>query len=709
MAAVSLLGTPTFNTTAGAKTVTATPAVGDLIVILAAFSNATDMNDPSDDQGGTYSWLGFTVRSASGLILGAFVRNSLVTSATSTVYSVDTNDADNGGGLAVLKVTGCPVAGADAIRQIAVADDKNSGTTPTPVFSNTTLVGNPIIGAVLNLNNPPGLTPRTGYSERYDSGYSTPTTGMEVMSSDVGEAVTSVAWGGTSGSNYCALAIELNARVAKLGDTINTTAGAKTVTATPAVGDLIVIVQFQADDTTWSAPSDNKSGTYSLIVGHTASWNTGSGCKAYVRDALISDASPTIFSSSNPGSDTGGGIAVLKVTGMSKYGTNAIRQSKGNRTTTSVVPTATFDSAPLTTNVVINAVCTASAETINHKTGYTELLDSGFVTPPFDYQIQSIESGETSTSVAWGAGTTTSDDYGIIAFELDTSASLVTEELTAATFGFTSNSLTTKKTTNLGAASFGFATLNGQLSRTGQLYAGSLDFTNQPWQQHATNNQGAAALNFTAQNAEPTQVVTLSDAALSMSATDITFARQNNLGVVSFDLVENVVYAGSRVDLDATQLKFAENDVVLGRTISLAAAALDMAPYGVAPTAVITLNTATVDNTALDITPSNAPLGTVVDLDTAALGFVVYDVSAGSEINLSLALLSFAMENQQNAAEVKLSAAALNFTAQDIGAVKDPVVIELTAAAFDFTEYALQAAGVPSIGDRRRILMGVGR
>lgn len=500
------------------------------------------------------------------------------------------------------------------------------------------------------------------------------------------------------------------AAVSLLGTpTINTTAGAKTVTATPAVGDLIVIVQFQAQDNTWSAPSDNKSGTYSLITGHTASFNSNSGCKAYVRDALISDASPTIFSSSNPGSDTGGGIAVLKITGMSKYGTNAIRQSKGNRTTTAVVPTATFDSAPLTTNVVINAVCTASAETINHKTGYTELLDSGFSTPTFDYQIQSIESGETSTSVAWGASTTTSDDYGIIAFELDTSASLVTEELTVDTFGFTANSLTTKKTTNIGAASFGFATLNGQLSRTGQLHAGSLDFTNQPWQQHATNNQGAAALNFTAQNAEPTQVVTLTDAALSMSATDITFARQNNLGVVAFDLVENVVYAGSRVDLDAAQLKFAENDVVLGRTISLAAAALDMTPYGVAPAAVITLSTATVDNTALGITPSNAPLGTVVDLDAAALSFAAYGISAGSEINLSLALLSFATETQQNLAAVSLSAAALNFTAQDIAAVKDPVVIELTAAAFDFTEYALQAMGVSSIGDRRRILMGVGR
>lgn len=510
------------------------------------------------------------------------------------------------------------------------------------------------------------------------------------------------------------------AAVSLLGTpTINTTAGAKTVTATPAVGDLIVIVlqasKEAATSLTFSAPTDNNSsGTYTL-VGTSSFYCTDNSTfrvygAVYVRDSLIASASSTIFTMPAPVTDNGGGLAVLKITGMSKAGSSAIRQVKAdyiNATSTANPTTGTWGSARLTTNPVIGVVVNdKNPAGMTPTSGFSELLDTGYNSPTTGIEIQSRNSGDTGDMMAWTRATSY---WACMGVELDASASLVTEELTAATFGFTSNSLTTKKTTNLGAASFGFATLNGQLSRTGQLYAGSLDFTNQPWQQHATNNQGAAALNFTAQNAEPTQVVTLTDAALSMSATDVTFARQNNLGVVAFDLVENVVYAGSRVDLDATQLKFAENDVVLGRTISLAAAALDMAPYGVAPTAVITLSTATVDNTALDITPSNAPLGTVVDLDTAALGFVVYDVSAGSEINLSLALLSFAMENQQNAAEVKLSAAALNLTAQDIAAVKDPVVIELTAAAFDFTEYALQAMGVSSIGDRRRILMGVGR
>lgn len=213
------------------------------------------------------------------------------------------------------------------------------------------------------------------------------------------------------------------ATVSLLGSTINTNAGTKTVTATPAVGDLIIIVQFQAQDYTWSSPTDNKSGTYTLIVEQLGTWQSSSGCKAYVRDSFITDASSTIFTSANPGYDTGGGIAVIKVTGMSKYGASAIRQSRAGRTFSFVAPTITFTSSPLTTNIVINAVCTATIQTINVKTGYTSLLNSNFYTPSFSYQIQSIDNGETRNSVDWGAGTTTSNDYGMIAFELDTSFS----------------------------------------------------------------------------------------------------------------------------------------------------------------------------------------------------------------------------------------------------------------------------------------------
>jgi len=44
---VSLLGTPTFSTTSGTKTVTATPVVGDLVVIITAHSGNTSAAAPT--------------------------------------------------------------------------------------------------------------------------------------------------------------------------------------------------------------------------------------------------------------------------------------------------------------------------------------------------------------------------------------------------------------------------------------------------------------------------------------------------------------------------------------------------------------------------------------------------------------------------------------------------------------------------------------
>ena len=61
MATVAVLGTSVFNTTAGNKTITATPTVGDLIVIIAATSGlAGGTISVSDNQAipGTYDQIG---------------------------------------------------------------------------------------------------------------------------------------------------------------------------------------------------------------------------------------------------------------------------------------------------------------------------------------------------------------------------------------------------------------------------------------------------------------------------------------------------------------------------------------------------------------------------------------------------------------------------------------------------------------------------
>lgn len=209
---VSLLGTPTFNTTSGTKTVTATPAVGDLIIIITAHSGNTSAAAPTDNQtGGTYTLVNSAVKATSADTMRVWVRNNLITSATSTVFT-HAPGTTTGGGLVVIDCQGMDKAGSSAIVQSAIRSNQAAGT-PAPVFGTAPNSQNAIIGAVFNASNPAALTPRTNFTELYDSGYNTPATGLEVMSDNSGETSATITWGSSSATAYAAIVVELEASV----------------------------------------------------------------------------------------------------------------------------------------------------------------------------------------------------------------------------------------------------------------------------------------------------------------------------------------------------------------------------------------------------------------------------------------------------------------------------------------------------------------
>lgn len=211
MAAVTLLGSATFDTNNGTNTVTATPAVGDLIVIVSAHTGNTSSATPTDNNSsGTYTRINNSVKASSADTLAIYIRNALMAAASSTIFT-HAPGTTSGGGIVVLKVTGMTRFNANAARQSAIQSNQASGT-PTPVLSAAALTGNALIGAVFNATSPAGMTPRSSpaYSERFDGGYSNPTTGLEVMSIDSGETGTSIAWGGSSASAFCSLILELD-------------------------------------------------------------------------------------------------------------------------------------------------------------------------------------------------------------------------------------------------------------------------------------------------------------------------------------------------------------------------------------------------------------------------------------------------------------------------------------------------------------------
>jgi hypothetical protein len=228
MAAVALLGTTVWNTTAGNKTITATPTLGDLIFIFAPCTLAggtISVTDNNTDGRGTYTQVhsDFTGFSTNGVLTG-WIRNALIGSATSTIFTA-TQTSSTGGGLVIFRVTGMSIVGLGAVRGAGGQSAGTLGTTPAPVllgrvgavFSGTqaALTGNAVVGSVCNGTSPAGLTPPASFTESPtpDLGYTVPTTGFESVRRDSGETGSTITWGSTSATAFASLVVELDASV----------------------------------------------------------------------------------------------------------------------------------------------------------------------------------------------------------------------------------------------------------------------------------------------------------------------------------------------------------------------------------------------------------------------------------------------------------------------------------------------------------------
>lgn len=214
MATVTALGN-SFNTTAGTHTVTATPAVGDLIIIISMNTGYTATVPPTDantDGLGTYSQINANVLKASSAdTMQAWVRNAPIGSASSTVFT-QLAASSTGGGLEVYKIVTTGVNyGLGAIRQSAIQQNVASGT-PAPVMGAACLTGNPVFLAVFNATSPAGTTVRSSPAYTSDSnvGYATPTAGGIWTHVASGETGTTLTWGGASASAFCSIAIEID-------------------------------------------------------------------------------------------------------------------------------------------------------------------------------------------------------------------------------------------------------------------------------------------------------------------------------------------------------------------------------------------------------------------------------------------------------------------------------------------------------------------
>lgn len=203
----------TFNTNSGTKTVVLTPAAGDLPVIIVANTGQKGAPGISDNNtngaSGNYSLIASVLKNTSADLMQIYIRNTLITNTTSTTFTM-TPGTTTGGGLGVLMISSMARMGANAARASG-ASANQSAATPTVSFPQAALTGNLVLGAIFNATNAAGMTAPSGWSERHDVGYATPTTGFEIATDDSGETRLTIPWGNASASAYCAAIVELNA------------------------------------------------------------------------------------------------------------------------------------------------------------------------------------------------------------------------------------------------------------------------------------------------------------------------------------------------------------------------------------------------------------------------------------------------------------------------------------------------------------------
>lgn len=215
----------------------------------------------------------------------------------------------------------------------------------------------------------------------------------------------------------------LAATVAVEATTADTGADPNTSDAfTPASGALLVVmVDYSGSvDPTPLLTSSNADTTFTLI-NHFVQGGAHS-LATFVSDGGAVAESQTVTISTPADPISGSNIAVASVEGMTKFGTDAIRQYKnGDGFSAAETPSTAFDVAALTGNPTLVFIQNLSNPAgVTEPTDWTEGGDVGYASINFGLEWAYRNSGFTGTTVTWGSTSATTGSEVLI--ELDASA-----------------------------------------------------------------------------------------------------------------------------------------------------------------------------------------------------------------------------------------------------------------------------------------------
>lgn len=187
---------------------------------------------------------------------------------------------------------------------------------------------------------------------------------------------------------------------------------------TPAANDLVVVLVVTSGTVAVSAVTDSLGGGYSFIRSTTKV--AGDTLYLFVGNNLAAASARTVTFNC-PGNATGCIIFAYTVSGLTRVGPDAVRQTavQANQTAAGT-PAPAFGVACLTGNPTLGVLGNATnPATVTPPTSWTEGSDTGYATPTTGGEVISRDSGFTGTTVTWGS--TSASGYGDIIVELDTS------------------------------------------------------------------------------------------------------------------------------------------------------------------------------------------------------------------------------------------------------------------------------------------------
>ncbi len=203
------------STTASATYVTAsfTPTAGS-VQFGGCVISGTVLEPPTitNSLGGTYTEVDSITRSTNDRLY-AFVADQTSTASAQTV-TIDVTGDNGTGGFCIVFEADITRTGSSALKQaIAVSENTAGPSAPVVTFGANVTTTNPTFGCVVQGAQPNAVTEPTNWTEAGDTGFDTPTVGMECAYRNSGYTGTTITWG-SSESAYAAFGIELDASAA---------------------------------------------------------------------------------------------------------------------------------------------------------------------------------------------------------------------------------------------------------------------------------------------------------------------------------------------------------------------------------------------------------------------------------------------------------------------------------------------------------------